>query len=241
MTARHRRILASLVAGYIEQGEPVSSAWLADRCDLGLSSATVRNILALLEEQGLVRQPHTSAGRIHDSGYRYVDTLLEPRRGRERDVEARSGRSPWEACSKCLTRALAGVATVGFASAGESEPGSITTSRFWKAPRPVITSNGRPRHPQGDRDRRGSHCAHSGQLHHHRVRRTDASEAREAIVGVPRERLRTTPDAAGLSLAQKASPSRTPERLHVQGVVPDRRTGHAADREGCQLCACSSG
>lgn len=82
MTARHLRILASLVAGYIEQGEPVSSAWLADHSALGLSSATVRHILASLEEQGLVRQPHTSAGRVPtDSGYRlYVDTLLESRR-----------------------------------------------------------------------------------------------------------------------------------------------------------------
>ena len=93
MIARHRRILASLVAGYIEQGEPVSSTWLAGHSALGLSSATVRHILASLEEQGLVRQPHTSAGRIPtDSGYRlYVDTLLESRRKARpsAEVEAR--------------------------------------------------------------------------------------------------------------------------------------------------------
>ena len=97
MTDRHRRILASLVAEYIEQGDPVSSAWLAEHCSLGLSSATVRNILARLEEQGLVRQPHTSAGRIPtDSGYRlYVDSLLGTRR-RPRtlpEIEARLRRS----------------------------------------------------------------------------------------------------------------------------------------------------
>ena len=90
---RQRRILARLVAEYIDQGEPVSSAWLADHSDLGLSSATVRNILARLEEQGFVRQPHTSAGRVPtDSGYRlYVDSLLGSRK-RVRtlpDVEAR--------------------------------------------------------------------------------------------------------------------------------------------------------
>jgi heat-inducible transcriptional repressor len=90
---RQRRILARLVAEYIDQGEPVSSAWLAANSALGLSSATVRNILARLEEQGLVRQPHTSAGRVPtDSGYRlYVDLLLGGRR-RSRplpDVEAR--------------------------------------------------------------------------------------------------------------------------------------------------------
>jgi heat-inducible transcriptional repressor len=97
MTDRHRRILASLVAEYIEQGEPVSSAWLAEHSTLGLSSATVRNILTHLEEQGLVRQPHTSAGRVPtDHGYRhYVDQLLEARR-RPRstpELEARLRRS----------------------------------------------------------------------------------------------------------------------------------------------------
>jgi heat-inducible transcriptional repressor len=82
LTDRQRRILARLVSDYIEQGEPVSSAWLAEHSGLGLSSATVRNILARLEEQGLVRQPHTSAGRVPtDAGYRlYVDWLLHSRR-----------------------------------------------------------------------------------------------------------------------------------------------------------------
>jgi heat-inducible transcriptional repressor len=82
MTDRYRRILASLVTEYIEQGEPVSSAWLAEHSALGLSSATVRNILARLEEQGLVHQPHTSAGRVPtEHGYRlYVDQLLSSRR-----------------------------------------------------------------------------------------------------------------------------------------------------------------
>jgi heat-inducible transcriptional repressor len=79
---RQRRILARLVTEYIEQGEPVSSAWLAEHSALGLSSATVRTILASLEEQGLVHQPHTSAGRVPtDSGYRlYVDGLLGTRK-----------------------------------------------------------------------------------------------------------------------------------------------------------------
>ena len=93
MTDRQRRILARLVAEYIDQGEPVSSAWLAEHSALGLSSATVRNILARLEEQGFVRQPHTSAGRVPtDSGYRlYVDGLLEGRKRQRRfpDLEAR--------------------------------------------------------------------------------------------------------------------------------------------------------
>ncbi|MEO8070753.1 MAG: heat-inducible transcriptional repressor HrcA [Acidobacteriota bacterium] len=97
MTDRQRRILASLVAEYIDQGEPVSSAWLAEHSTLGLSSATVRSILARLEELGLVVQPHPSAGRVPtDSGYRqYVDALLGSRRRAKAapDVEARLRRS----------------------------------------------------------------------------------------------------------------------------------------------------
>jgi heat-inducible transcriptional repressor len=92
LTDRQRRILARLVAEYIEQGEPVSSAWLAEHSSLGLSAATVRNVLARLEEQGLVRQPHTSAGRVPtDSGYRlYVDELLSARKlKRAPDLESR--------------------------------------------------------------------------------------------------------------------------------------------------------
>jgi heat-inducible transcriptional repressor len=82
MNDRYQRILASLVQEYIEQGEPVSSAWIAEHSPLNLSSATIRNILVRLEEQGFIRQPHTSAGRIPtDSGYRlYVDSLLSSRR-----------------------------------------------------------------------------------------------------------------------------------------------------------------
>src|SRR5260221_10313098 len=82
LTERQRRILPRLVGEYIEQGEPVSSAWLAEHSALGLSSPTVRNILARLEEHGLVRQRHTSAGRVPtDSGYRlYVDLLLGTRK-----------------------------------------------------------------------------------------------------------------------------------------------------------------
>jgi heat-inducible transcriptional repressor len=79
---RSSRILATVVREYIHTGEPVASVLIARRGALGVSSATVRNVLARLEEQGFVRQPHTSAGRVPtDLGYRfYVDLLLESRR-----------------------------------------------------------------------------------------------------------------------------------------------------------------
>jgi heat-inducible transcriptional repressor len=78
---RDRRILGVLVHAYIDQGEPVSSLWLANR-GFGVSSATLRNIMARLEDLGYVRQPHTSAGRVPtDMGYRlYVDQLLSERK-----------------------------------------------------------------------------------------------------------------------------------------------------------------
>jgi heat-inducible transcriptional repressor len=83
---RSSRILATVVREYIHTGEPVASVVIARRGALGVSSATVRNVLARLEEQGFVRQPHTSAGRVPtDRGYRfYVDLLLENRRVADR-------------------------------------------------------------------------------------------------------------------------------------------------------------
>src|SRR6266545_1930530 len=93
---RDRRILGVLVHAYIDQGEPISSLWLANR-GFGVSSATLRNIMARLEEQGYVRQPHTSAGRVPtDQGYRlYVDQLLSERKSSRPapQVEARLRRA----------------------------------------------------------------------------------------------------------------------------------------------------
>jgi heat-inducible transcriptional repressor len=90
LSERSRRILAALVAEYVETGQPVASATIVKQGGFGLSSATVRNVLASLEEQGYLYQPHTSAGRVPtDLGYRcYVDMLLEMRRPRVPGVEA---------------------------------------------------------------------------------------------------------------------------------------------------------
>ena len=82
LPGRSRRLLAALTQEYVDHGLPVSSRWLAAHGGFELSSATVRHILANLEEAGYVSQPHTSAGRIPtDLGYRcYVDMLLEHHR-----------------------------------------------------------------------------------------------------------------------------------------------------------------
>ncbi|MFV0633296.1 heat-inducible transcriptional repressor HrcA [Demequina sp.] len=74
---RRRAVLRAIVEGYVATSEPVGSKALADAAVLGVSSATIRNDMALLEEEGLIAQPHTSAGRIPtDAGYRsFVDNL----------------------------------------------------------------------------------------------------------------------------------------------------------------------
>src|SRR5574343_2077615 len=75
---RARILLKTLVERYIADGEPVGSRALSKYSGLDLSAATVRNVMADLEEAGFIASPHTSAGRIPTArGYRlFVDTLL---------------------------------------------------------------------------------------------------------------------------------------------------------------------
>jgi heat-inducible transcriptional repressor len=75
---RARRVLSAIVRDYIHGGEPVGSHAIARRSDVDVSSATVRAVMADLEELGFLEKPHTSAGRIPTAaGYRYyVDALL---------------------------------------------------------------------------------------------------------------------------------------------------------------------
>jgi len=79
ITQRQERILVRVVEEYVATGAPVGSKTLVQRSDLPVSSSTVRNDLAVLEELGLLTHPHTSAGRVPtDLGYRYfVDRVLE--------------------------------------------------------------------------------------------------------------------------------------------------------------------
>lgn len=74
---RRLMVLRAIVQDYVQTSEPVGSKALVDRHHLGVSAATVRNDMALLEEEGLIHAPHTSAGRVPtDAGYRvFVDRL----------------------------------------------------------------------------------------------------------------------------------------------------------------------
>jgi heat-inducible transcriptional repressor len=81
LNERAQQLLRVLIESYIRDGQPVGSRVLSRESGLSLSSATIRNVMADLEELGFVTSPHTSAGRVPtDKGYRFfVDTLLHVR------------------------------------------------------------------------------------------------------------------------------------------------------------------
>jgi heat-inducible transcriptional repressor len=94
LTNRQQHILWATVRHYIATAEPVGSKALVEEYDLGVSSATIRNVMGVLEKSGLLYQPHASAGRVpSDSGYRiYVDQLITPSlRDATRSLLPRSG------------------------------------------------------------------------------------------------------------------------------------------------------
>ena len=126
LEARAAELLKLLIERYVRDGQPVSSRTLARERGVKLSPATIRNVMADLDEMGFVCSPHTSAGRIPTQhGYRYfVDTLLQPERltpairRRIRDhLLAVGGQSPThlaQAASDVLSKLslMAGVVTV---------------------------------------------------------------------------------------------------------------------------------
>ena len=89
MDDRKIKILETVIRNYLETGEPVGSRTISKYTDLNLSSATIRNEMADLEEMGYITQPHTSAGRIpSDLGYRfYVDNLMKEKTKEVEDLK----------------------------------------------------------------------------------------------------------------------------------------------------------
>lgn len=249
MTDRQRRILATLIGEYIEQGEPVSSAWLAERSALGLSSATVRNILSHLEEQGLVRQPHTSAGRVPtDSGYRlYVDELLGTRRPPRPlpEFEARLRRSGTVAdvlghASHELSRASH---QIGFAIAPANATVRLTHIDFVNLDGPrvlviVVATGGQVSHHVIETSERydATSLAQAATYINREFAGLTLDQARAAIVERMREE-RLVYDALmhrALTLARHGLEQLAPEEtLHVQGTsyLIDGLAGEVADRQ----------
>ena len=85
LSDRRQKVLQALIEEYIANAQPVGSRTLVDRYRLGVSSATVRNELSVLEDEGYLTSPHTSAGRVPtDAGYRaFVDDLLSREYGED--------------------------------------------------------------------------------------------------------------------------------------------------------------
>jgi heat-inducible transcriptional repressor len=89
LDSRSRNLLRALIAQYIRDGTPVGSRTLAKSAGLDISPATIRNVMADLEDVGLVATPHTSAGRVPTAqGYRvFVDSLLQLGQPEQGDVD----------------------------------------------------------------------------------------------------------------------------------------------------------
>jgi heat-inducible transcriptional repressor len=125
LNERAQLLLKALIENYIRDGQPVGSRTLSRDSGLSLSSATIRNVMADLEDLGFVASPHTSAGRIPtDKGYRlFVDTLLKLKplhHGEIEEIERRlgseaaSGRPLVQAVSQMLSNVthMAGLVTL---------------------------------------------------------------------------------------------------------------------------------
>ena len=113
LDSRSRHLLRSLIGRYIREGEPVGSQTLARHAGLDVSPATIRNILADLEDAGLLTSPHTSAGRVPTAqGYRvFVDSLLQVRplpggRTRASATRAAGGLGHAVAAGQCVGTAV---------------------------------------------------------------------------------------------------------------------------------------
>jgi heat-inducible transcriptional repressor len=77
LSLRERQVLGIIIQSYVVTAAPVGSRYIAQNYKLGLSDATIRNVMAELEDEGYISQPHTSAGRIPtDKGYRYYVDLI---------------------------------------------------------------------------------------------------------------------------------------------------------------------
>lgn len=155
LALRKEKILSAVVEKYIESGEPIGSKALQSETGLGVSSATIRNELKALDDEGYLFQPHTSAGRIPTKlGYRYyIDNLMKPMILPERLREniERGIRSGTQAPEAILGRTASVLAQLSRAAAAATTPSSddarVHRVRFVSTGRHtsmavLVTSNG---------------------------------------------------------------------------------------------------
>lgn len=155
LALRKEKILSAVIERYIGSGEPIGSKALQEQTDLGVSSATIRNELKALDDEGYLFQPHTSAGRVPTkAGYRYyIDNLMKPAILPERLREniERGIRSGTQAPEGILSRTASVLSQLTTAAAAATTPSSdearIHRIRFVSTGRHtsmavLVTSNG---------------------------------------------------------------------------------------------------
>ena len=135
ISARKKKILAAVVDEYIRTAEPVGSKTIAEKANMGCSSATIRNELSELTSLGYLEQPHTSAGRVPSpQGYRfYVNELMERQKLSIEEAETINARlsEKMEQLDRLMTDAgrLAGQLT-GYPALALSTPRAVAAKRF---------------------------------------------------------------------------------------------------------------
>lgn len=133
LSARQTQILKSLIDEYIETAEPVGSDALEKKYNLGVSPATIRNEMAALTTQGLLRQPHTSAGRVPTPRAMkfYIDQLMEEKQMSLAD-EVKTKEEVWD--SRDNLDELLGEATQALADRTKNlAVGGVNEGKFWHA------------------------------------------------------------------------------------------------------------
>ena len=137
LSARDREILRDVIGTFIATGEPVSSRSLARHEQHGVSSATIRNVMADLEDLGLLTQPHVSAGRVptQDGYHYYIDTLMPSRAVSQRD--------------RAFIEAALGEEAGGEKLMSSARPAAVRSSRT--RIRPIVVDAVHRRHPASSR------------------------------------------------------------------------------------------
>ncbi|MGC8916337.1 MAG: heat-inducible transcriptional repressor HrcA [Thermoanaerobaculum sp.] len=154
LSARERLILCEVVSLYLQRGEPVASGVLSQVSRTGLSSASLRNIMAELEQKGFLEQPHPSAGRIptNEAIKVYVEFLAQEAALPEGEATILAARLPREGSLDELLRHVSGVlaettAEVGLAAAPAPREATLEAIHFVKVSRErvmavVVTQGG---------------------------------------------------------------------------------------------------
>ncbi len=157
---RRFAVLRAIVADYVSNQEPVASKAIVDRHNLGVSSATVRNDMASLEEDGYITQPHTSAGRIPtDKGYRlFVDRLsdVKPLSGPSAGPSGRSSRAR-STSTTCMRRSVRHAGPADQAGRGHPVPDA---DPLHGPPHRAGPAHARPHHAGADHRQRPRRAAH---------------------------------------------------------------------------------